>query len=229
MAPTPRGKATIPTLDEFVSCRGVDITEIGQYCDWYEIYAQTDTIADPIAFSPKGWKGEFIMLGMSEFSLLDMRRRVGWLSELLTSRFGKDLEGLLVVEKEAFPSLIETWEHYALALNIINIACPGKKSLIRKLNELINSIDISLARQGEWEKFGYLVKSVDQKILKILEEQFEIYFEPLERRKRMHSISWEEYLDKVEGGWLGQCIGVTYGETTEFKWQGSIMPFDLDY
>ncbi len=38
------------------------------------------------------------------------------------------------------------------------------------------------------------------------------------------------YLDKVDGGWLGQMIGVAFGDQTEFKWIGRIIPFDfMDY
>lgn len=43
-------------------------------------------------------------------------------------------------------------------------------------------------------------------------------------------LSWESYLDKVDGGWLSQMIGVAFGDQTEFKWRGRIIPFDLmDY
>ena len=41
-------------------------------------------------------------------------------------------------------------------------------------------------------------------------------------------ISIEDYTDKVAGGWLGQAIGVLLGQYTEGKWQGAIMPFDLE-
>jgi hypothetical protein len=41
-------------------------------------------------------------------------------------------------------------------------------------------------------------------------------------------IALERYEDKVAGGWLGQAIGVTLGEPTEFKWMGKIIPFDLE-
>ena len=36
-----------------------------------------------------------------------------------------------------------------------------------------------------------------------------------------------EYKDKVEGGWVGQAVGVLWGQWTEGKWQGQIVPFDL--
>lgn len=49
-------------------------------------------------------------------------------------------------------------------------------------------------------------------------------------RPTYREISWEKYLDKVEGGWLGQMIGVAFGDQSEFKWQGRIIPFDFtDY
>lgn len=46
--------------------------------------------------------------------------------------------------------------------------------------------------------------------------------------EKVRQISWEEYLDKVEGGWLGQMIGVTFGADTELKFMGKIIPFDLE-
>lgn len=41
-------------------------------------------------------------------------------------------------------------------------------------------------------------------------------------------ISMDVYRDKVEGGWLGQAIGVLWAEDTEGKWQSSVVPFDLE-
>ncbi len=41
-------------------------------------------------------------------------------------------------------------------------------------------------------------------------------------------ISMEEYADKVAGGWLGQAIAVLWGQYTEGRWQGEIVPFDLE-
>lgn len=41
-------------------------------------------------------------------------------------------------------------------------------------------------------------------------------------------ISMEDYADKVAGGWLGQAIGVLFGQDTEGRWQGEIVPFDLE-
>jgi len=41
-------------------------------------------------------------------------------------------------------------------------------------------------------------------------------------------ISLEDYQNKVAGGWIGQAIGVLHGQWTEGKWQGKIVPFDLE-
>ena len=41
-------------------------------------------------------------------------------------------------------------------------------------------------------------------------------------------ITLENYIDKVEGGWLGQAIAVLWGQWTEGKWQGEMIPFDLE-
>ena len=41
-------------------------------------------------------------------------------------------------------------------------------------------------------------------------------------------LSTKDYEDKVAGGWVGQAIGVLYGQWTEGKWQGEIVPFDLE-
>jgi len=41
-------------------------------------------------------------------------------------------------------------------------------------------------------------------------------------------ITLENYIDKVEGGWLGQAIAVLWGQWTEGKWQGEMVPFDLE-
>ncbi len=38
----------------------------------------------------------------------------------------------------------------------------------------------------------------------------------------------EDYADKVAGGWLGQAIAVLWGQWTEGKWQGEMIPFDFD-
>ncbi|MBW1764976.1 MAG: ADP-ribosylglycohydrolase family protein [Deltaproteobacteria bacterium] len=41
-------------------------------------------------------------------------------------------------------------------------------------------------------------------------------------------ISMEDYTNKVAGGWLGQAIAVLWGQWTEGKWQGEMVPFDLE-
>lgn len=47
-------------------------------------------------------------------------------------------------------------------------------------------------------------------------------------RIRNRQISYEDYADKVAGGWLGQAIGALFGELTEHRWQGEIVPFDME-
>jgi hypothetical protein len=42
------------------------------------------------------------------------------------------------------------------------------------------------------------------------------------------TLAWDDFVDKVDGGWLGQMIGVEWPAATEFKWQGEIIPFDVD-
>ena len=50
------------------------------------------------------------------------------------------------------------------------------------------------------------------------------------------TLTKEELLDKIKGGWAGQVIGCTYGGPTEFQYQGKIIPEsreipwgDIDY
>lgn len=45
---------------------------------------------------------------------------------------------------------------------------------------------------------------------------------------QFRQISMEDYTDKVAGGWLGQAIAVLWGQWTEGKWQGEMVPFDLE-
>ena len=49
-----------------------------------------------------------------------------------------------------------------------------------------------------------------------------------ENNKTYRQISMAEYTDKVEGGWIGQAIAVLWGQWTENKWQGHMVPFDLE-
>jgi hypothetical protein len=44
---------------------------------------------------------------------------------------------------------------------------------------------------------------------------------------RYRELSMAEYKDKVAGGWIGQAVGVLWGQWTEGKWQGQTVPFDL--
>lgn len=46
--------------------------------------------------------------------------------------------------------------------------------------------------------------------------------------KSYRQISMNDYIDKVEGGWLGQAIAVLWAQWTEGKWQGEMVPFDLE-
>ncbi len=41
-------------------------------------------------------------------------------------------------------------------------------------------------------------------------------------------LSWKTYEDKVYGGWLGQMIGVQFGESTEGLFDGWIIPFEMN-
>ena len=52
--------------------------------------------------------------------------------------------------------------------------------------------------------------------------------QPGQEEPDFRQISLDVYEDKVAGGWLGQAIGVLFGEPTEFKWIGRIIPFDLE-
>ncbi len=44
---------------------------------------------------------------------------------------------------------------------------------------------------------------------------------------KYRELSMADYRDKVAGGWIGQAIGVLWGQWTEGKWQGQMVPFDL--
>lgn len=41
------------------------------------------------------------------------------------------------------------------------------------------------------------------------------------------TISKQELMDKIKGGWAAQTIGCTYGGPTEFKYQGRVIPQDV--
>src|SRR5512132_3006781 len=40
------------------------------------------------------------------------------------------------------------------------------------------------------------------------------------------TISRADLRDKIEGGWAGQMIGVSYGAPTEFRFKGQLVPAD---
>jgi len=44
------------------------------------------------------------------------------------------------------------------------------------------------------------------------------YAQAAEREVQYRQISLEDYRDKVAGGWLGQAIGVLWGDRTESNW-----------
>ena len=46
--------------------------------------------------------------------------------------------------------------------------------------------------------------------------------------KTFRELSWEDYLDKIDGGLLGQMIGVQFGAPTEGLCTGEMIPFDLN-
>jgi len=55
-----------------------------------------------------------------------------------------------------------------------------------------------------------------------------LVFEASAQQTAYRQISLESYKDKVAGGWLGQAIGVFWGQWTEGKWQGAMVPFELE-
>ncbi|HEY6990768.1 MAG TPA: ADP-ribosylglycohydrolase family protein, partial [Bryobacteraceae bacterium] len=44
--------------------------------------------------------------------------------------------------------------------------------------------------------------------------------------QRSREISLDALRDKIEGGWAGQMIGVSYGAPTEFHYRAEIIPED---
>jgi hypothetical protein len=44
---------------------------------------------------------------------------------------------------------------------------------------------------------------------------------------KTRELSWDTYLDKVQGAWMGKMIGVTFGAPWEFRYQGVPMGFDI--
>jgi hypothetical protein len=43
----------------------------------------------------------------------------------------------------------------------------------------------------------------------------------------MRELSWDTYLDKVQGAWMGKMIGVTFGQPWEFQYQNTPVGFDI--
>ena len=40
------------------------------------------------------------------------------------------------------------------------------------------------------------------------------------------TLTLEAYRDKMKGGWIGQMVGVAWGQPTEFKWNDVVIPAD---
>jgi len=55
-----------------------------------------------------------------------------------------------------------------------------------------------------------------------------LFAQETENRVQYRRIPMETYQDNVAGGWLGQAIGVLWGQWTEGKWRTSMVPFDLE-
>lgn len=43
----------------------------------------------------------------------------------------------------------------------------------------------------------------------------------------LRELSWDTYLDKVQGAWMGKMIGVTFGQPWEFQYQNTPIGFDI--
>src|SRR5689334_3626019 len=43
----------------------------------------------------------------------------------------------------------------------------------------------------------------------------------------VRELSWDAYVDKVEGAWMGKMIGVTFGQPWEFNYLGTPIGFDI--
>jgi len=44
---------------------------------------------------------------------------------------------------------------------------------------------------------------------------------------QLRELSWDTYLDKVQGAWMGKMIGVTFGQPWEFQYQNTPIGFDI--
>src|SRR6266576_26311 len=43
----------------------------------------------------------------------------------------------------------------------------------------------------------------------------------------LRELTWNTYLDKVQGAWMGKMIGVTFGQPWEFQYQNTPIGFDI--
>jgi hypothetical protein len=43
----------------------------------------------------------------------------------------------------------------------------------------------------------------------------------------VRELTWDTYLDKVQGAWMGKMIGVTFGQPWEFQYQNTPIGFDI--
>ena len=43
----------------------------------------------------------------------------------------------------------------------------------------------------------------------------------------LRELNWDEYVDKVQGAWMGKMIGVTFGAPWEFQYQNTPIGFDI--
>ena len=78
-------------------------------------------------------------------------------------------------------------------------------------------------KQGTWTMKNILMITLCTAAL-----PFSVNAQETNNEIQYRKISMEEYRAKVAGGWLGQAIGVLHGQWTEGKWQGEIVPFDLE-
>ena len=42
----------------------------------------------------------------------------------------------------------------------------------------------------------------------------------------VRTLSLDDYRDKMKAAWVGQMVGVSWGQPTEFKWKDAIIPAD---
>ena len=42
----------------------------------------------------------------------------------------------------------------------------------------------------------------------------------------VRTLSLDDYRDKMKAAWVGQMVGVSWGQPTEFKWNDAIIPED---